>query len=147
MYEVTIWIESFIWNSPYNLIHNQLTTKNKSNSCSLIQPFISFISRNEFIVIAEWKATISLEMHGVLLNRNKLKHDDRNPRFFPNYGYADPLSSLRSCHLDIKDAQCDTKKLGVKYHFTSCRVWVLRSFKSGVLGSQQFNFFQNWPNL
>ena len=63
-------------------------------------------------------------------------------RFFPNYGYADPLSSLRSCHLDIKDAQCATKKLGVKYHFTSCRVWALRSFKSGVLGSQQFNFFR-----
>ena len=39
-------------------------------------------------------------------------------RLFPNYGYADPSppSSLRSGHLDIKDAQCAKKMMGVKFH-------------------------------
>ena len=34
---------------------------------------------------------------------------------FPNYGYADP-PPIRSGHLDINDAQCAKKRLGVKFH-------------------------------
>ena len=34
---------------------------------------------------------------------------------FPNYEYANS-PPLRSGHLDIKDAQCAKKMMGVKYH-------------------------------
>ena len=37
--------------------------------------------------------------------------------------------------------------MGVKFDITSYRVWALRASKSGVLGTQKFNFLQEWPNF
>ena len=45
-----------------------------------------------------------------------------------NYKYAD-TPSLRSGHLNIKDAQCAKKMMDIKFHITSYRVWVLPARK------------------
>ena len=58
-----------------------------------------------------------------------------------------PPPSLRSGHLDIKDAQCAKKMMGIKFHITSYRICMLQPFKRGVLVAQKLNFIQNWSNL
>ena len=55
--------------------------------------------------------------------------------------------SLRSSHLDIKDAQCAKKMIGVKFDITSYRAWAPRGSKKDVLGTQKFNFFQKLTNM
>ena len=52
--------------------------------------------------------------------KNTLK-SDHNCKLFPNYGYADHPSPLRSGHLNIKYAQCSKKNNGRKIPY---RVWM-----------------------
>ena len=67
-----------------------------------------------------------------------------NGWLFPNYEYAVPLS-LRSGHLDMEDAQCPKKMMGVRFHTISCLG--AADVQKGLLGAQKFNFHQKWPNL
>ena len=59
-----------------------------------------------------------------------------------------PPPSLRSGHLDMKDAQCVLKKMiSVKFHMTPYRVWSPQAPKRAQITPQKFNSLQKWPNI
>ena len=57
-----------------------------------------------------------------------------------------PPPLLRKVHLDIKNADCVKKMMGVKFHITSYRVWTPQASKSGKIAPQTFNFLHEWLN-